>query len=39
MVSIDVNGLSVEANATSDTPLLWVLRDHLDLDLPPNRFT
>ena len=26
MVSLNVNGLSVEANATPDTPLLWVLR-------------
>jgi isoquinoline 1-oxidoreductase alpha subunit len=31
MVSLDVNGLSVEVNATPDTPLLWVLRDHLGL--------
>jgi mono/diheme cytochrome c family protein len=31
MVSLKVNGLSVEANATPDTPLLWVLRDHLGL--------
>ena len=31
MVSLNVNGLSVEANATPDTPLLWVLRDHLGL--------
>jgi isoquinoline 1-oxidoreductase alpha subunit len=31
MVSINVNGLSVEVNATPDTPLLWVLRDHLGL--------
>jgi isoquinoline 1-oxidoreductase subunit alpha len=31
MISLNVNGLSVEANATPDTPLLWVLRDHLGL--------
>jgi 2Fe-2S iron-sulfur cluster binding domain len=31
MVSLKVNGLSVEANAAPDTPLLWVLRDHLGL--------
>jgi xanthine dehydrogenase iron-sulfur cluster and FAD-binding subunit A len=31
MVSLNVNGLPVEANATPDTPLLWVLRDHLGL--------
>jgi isoquinoline 1-oxidoreductase subunit alpha len=31
MVSLNVNGLSVEANATPDTPMLWVLRDHLGL--------
>jgi isoquinoline 1-oxidoreductase alpha subunit len=31
MVSVNVNGHSVEADATPDTPLLWVLRDHLGL--------
>jgi isoquinoline 1-oxidoreductase alpha subunit len=31
MVSLKVNGLSVEASASPDTPLLWVLRDHLGL--------
>ena len=31
MVSLNVNGLSVEASATPDTPLLWVRRDHLVL--------
>ena len=31
MVSLKVNGLSLEVNATPDTPLLWVLRDHLGL--------
>jgi isoquinoline 1-oxidoreductase alpha subunit len=31
MVCLKVNGSSVKANATPDTPLLWVLRDHLRL--------
>src|SRR6204780_1873065 len=31
MVSLKVNGFLVEANATPDTPLLWVLRDNLGL--------
>ena len=31
MVSLNVNGRAVEANATPDTALLWVLRDHLGL--------
>src|SRR6202142_2341215 len=31
MVSLNVNSLSVETNATPDAPLLWVLRDHLGL--------
>jgi hypothetical protein len=31
MVSLNVNGLSVEVKAAPDTPLLWVLRDHLGL--------
>jgi isoquinoline 1-oxidoreductase subunit alpha len=31
MISLKVNGLSVEANAMPNTPLLWVLRDHLGL--------
>jgi isoquinoline 1-oxidoreductase subunit alpha len=31
MVSLKVNGFSVEVNATPDTPLLWVLREHLSL--------
>ena len=29
--SIEVNGRTVEADADSDTPLLWVLRDNLGL--------
>ena len=39
MVSLNVNGLSVKANATPDTPLLWVLRDHLGLARPASRFS
>jgi isoquinoline 1-oxidoreductase subunit alpha len=31
MISLNVNGLSLETNATPDTPLLWVLRDHFGL--------
>ena len=31
MVSLNVNGKTVEVDAESDTPLLWVLRDHLSL--------
>ena len=31
MVPIHVNGNSLTADAEPDTPLLWVLRDHLDL--------
>lgn len=33
---IDVNGQSREVEADADTPLLWVLRD--DLDLPGTKF-
>ena len=29
--TINVNGQNKEVNASPDTPLLWVLRDHLDL--------
>ncbi|MEM1325199.1 MAG: (2Fe-2S)-binding protein [Bacteroidota bacterium] len=29
--TLHVNGTSQEVNASSDTPLLWVLRDHLQL--------
>lgn len=29
--TIKVNGQNREVNASPDTPLLWVLRDHLDL--------
>jgi len=31
MISLDVNGTLVQADANGDTPLLWVLRDHLDM--------
>lgn len=31
MISLTVNGQSVQVDAEPDTPLLWVLRDHLDL--------
>ena len=33
---IDVNGQTREVEADADTPLLWVLRD--DLDLPGTKF-
>jgi isoquinoline 1-oxidoreductase alpha subunit len=31
MITITVNGSRCEVDAAPDTPLLWVLRDHLDL--------
>src|SRR4051812_27475536 len=31
MISLNVNGRPVQADAEDDTPLLWVLRDHLDM--------
>jgi isoquinoline 1-oxidoreductase alpha subunit len=31
MLSLNVNGKRVDAEAEEDTPLLWVLRDHLNL--------
>lgn len=31
MVTIEVNGKPLETDAAPDTPLLWVLRDHLGL--------
>ena len=31
MTSIDVNGKKYEVNADPDTPLLWVIREHLGL--------
>jgi isoquinoline 1-oxidoreductase alpha subunit len=31
MISLNVNGKRVQADADADTPLLWVLRDYLDM--------
>ena len=31
MVPVNVNGTSFSVDAEGDTPLLWVLRDHLDM--------
>ncbi|MFM1886488.1 MAG: hypothetical protein RL026_1645 [Pseudomonadota bacterium] len=31
MTTLDVNGKSLQTDAAADTPLLWVLRDHLNL--------
>ena len=31
MLTLNVNGQSLTTDATADTPLLWVLRDHLGL--------
>lgn len=31
MARLNVNGRVVEVNASDDTPLLWALRDHLEL--------
>ena len=31
MITLNVNGQSVQVDAEPDTPLLWVLRDHLNL--------
>ena len=31
MTTLDVNGKQLETDASVDTPLLWVLRDHLNL--------
>src|SRR5512134_1518484 len=31
MMKLNVNGRELETDATPDTPLLWVLRDHLGL--------
>ena len=38
MAAINVNGKALETDAAPDTPLLWVLRDHLGLPRPENRF-
>lgn len=32
MISLNVNGQAIETDATPDTPLLWVLRDHLGMN-------
>src|SRR5689334_14715059 len=31
MVALNVNGKTVDVDADADTPLLWVLRDHLSM--------
>ena len=31
MIALDVNGKKLETDASPDTPLLWVLRDHLQM--------
>ena len=31
MISLNVNGKPMKADASDDTPLLWVLRDHLNM--------
>jgi isoquinoline 1-oxidoreductase alpha subunit len=31
MITLNVNGRSLETDASPDTPLLWVLRDHLKM--------
>ena len=31
MISLNVNGRRIEVDAEADTPLLWVLRDYLDM--------
>jgi isoquinoline 1-oxidoreductase subunit alpha len=31
MITLEINGKKVETDAAPDTPLLWVLRDHLDM--------
>jgi isoquinoline 1-oxidoreductase alpha subunit len=31
MLTLDINGKKLETNAEPDTPLLWVLRDHLGM--------
>ena len=31
MISLNVNGKPMKADAADDTPLLWVLRDHLNM--------
>ncbi len=31
MITLNINGKTVEVDAATDTPLLWVLRDHLSM--------
>ena len=31
MITLDINGKKIETDAEPDTPLLWVLRDHLGM--------
>ena len=31
MISLQVNGKTIQTDAAPDTPLLWVLRDHLNM--------
>ena len=31
MLTLDINGKKVQADIEPDTPLLWVLRDHLGM--------
>ena len=31
MITLKINGVSLQADIAADTPLLWVLRDHLHL--------
>jgi isoquinoline 1-oxidoreductase alpha subunit len=31
MITLDINGKHMQTEATEDTPLLWVLRDHFDM--------
>ena len=31
MITLKVNGQSLQTDASPDTPLLWVLRDHLGM--------
>jgi len=31
MITLKINGVSLQADVAADTPLLWVLRDHLHL--------
>ena len=31
MITLDINGQKIQTDAEPDTPLLWVLRDHLNM--------